>query len=121
MLVPIVGIRNGNGGRNCRSHRICGNVLRVDDKVQFTMIKIPVRSRTEPACAVVLISARSIPCRVGFVPKSSRELWSALNGKSGSVCKIIGDESSKEERREAYKVHGMAFIEVDFTHEVETI
>jgi hypothetical protein len=94
--VTIVGLRNGENGRSCANHRICGVTVETGIVVRFllTIVRRSGSSHMEYAIGAYRVDAGTTTCLVGFLPAVLVQNWRAYEDRLAQVVEVNGNSSS---------------------------
>ena len=116
-MIEIVGIKDGERGRSCSIHRVCGESLMVG--MYFRIRKVQIVN--ESGVLEYTMAVNSMPdnsnemCRVGFINRVFFEESKLLNGHVGKVIKIYDDADDLPLRRKMHMNKGVALGRVFMT------
>ena len=116
-MIEIVGIKDGERGRSCSMHRVCGESLCVG--MYFRLRKVKIVNE----CGVLehTMAVNSMPdnsnemCCVGFINRVFFEESKFLNGFVGKIIKIYNDADDFPLRRKMHMNKGGVLARVFLT------
>ena len=86
--VTVVGICNGDNGRTCDNHRICGETMTVGTIVRFLITIVNRCGKMEYAIGAYRVDKGKTSCLVGFLPYINVKDWKAYEDEIGQVVEI---------------------------------
>lgn len=118
-MIEIVGIKDGERGRSCSMHRVCGESLCVGMYFRLRKVKIVNKSGVlEYTMAVNSMPDNSNEmCHVGFINRVFFEESVVLNGCVGKIVKIYNDADDLPLRRKMHMNKGVALAKVYLTQQ----
>lgn len=106
ITVDIVGIEEGNRGRSCEEHDVCGRVLEENAVVRIRHVQILVDGNEESALAVYWIADGIDRCHVGFLQRHLLKHWKEYNGRLAQIVDMYKDSESPSKRRKNHRNMG---------------
>jgi len=105
-FVDIVGLHNGNNGRSCERHEVCGRELKKNDLLLLRKCIVEVDGKPQGAIAAIQILNGQLGCRVGFI---GRHMLKRVDQNILVQVTELYDESELlQDRQRSYKNCGMA-------------
>lgn len=92
--VNVVGICNGDNGRQCSEHRICGDSITLGTAVRFLVTVVSRNDKMEYAIGAYRIEEGRTTCLVGFVPSVHVKDWLDYEDRIGQVVGIARKATS---------------------------
>ncbi len=117
-MVEIVGIEEGNRGRSCEEHDVCGSVIDEDVVVRLRKVQVLVDGKEETAIAAYWVTDGEDRCRVGFLQRHMVAYAARYDGALAQVTRVLGPNAGvfdTAERRLHYKNKGCCFATI-LTH-----
>jgi hypothetical protein len=97
--VDIVGLEQGNRGRSCEEHDVCGSIVKLDTVIRLRTVQVDIDGREETAIAAVWVTDGVDRCRVGFLPRHCVRHAARYNGKLAQVVDMYKDSDSPTKKR----------------------
>ena len=107
MLIEVVGILNGKGGRSCGQHNICG-------KSVVTGAPLIVRRENQNNTSVLSVHLNVEPyCFIGYLRKwhVKSTKYDSLEGKAIVLSERDLSNASDEYKRRYYKSYGILYLD----------
>lgn len=106
--VDVVGCDDGDGGRSCATHDVCGQYLKVDDVLVFRGEVITAEGgEVEYVLKAYVIRSGSQACHVGYLPRRLLRLSAAYENKMTTVVEDLRKSDNSQRRRRSERNKGI--------------
>ena len=92
--ITLVGIGNGDNGRRCDKHHICGQSVKEGVIIRFLLTIVNRNDNMEYTIGAYRIDEAKTTCLVGFIPSKHVNDWKYYEDKIGQVVSIKNSTSS---------------------------
>ena len=105
--VDVVGCDDGDNGRSCASHIVCGTHLHTGDVIIFRWAVIPINDEAEEVIKAFVIRDGSQACHVGFLPRRLIKQKEKFLNKMAIVVEDLRESDNLQKQRRSHRNVGV--------------